>query len=244
MTKVVADNYPRNISQYVPNMEFAADVIDGVHIVTLGSPAALDADGIWDGVTANASANTYTSADYKNTFDGSSTSVTTTSGMIDALYGRCVTAVGSAGSNHVVTVIGKDYLGQGMREQFTLSGTTILYGKKAFKFVDSMTVAAGAAGDTARPRGRSSGRRREAARIDWPRADTDPCRATARYRAPRHANTDRRKRRESAAPGRERPRPTRIRRPRRSARSCRTCSRADAETRRGFPNRPTARPSP
>ena len=148
MSKVVADNYPRNISQYVPNMEFAADVIDGVHIVTLGAPEALDADGIWDGVTADASVNTYTSADYKNTFDGSSTSVTSTSGMIDAAYGRCLTVVGSAGSNHVVTVIGKDYLGQGMREQFTLSGTSIQYGLKAFKFVDKVSVAAGAAGDT------------------------------------------------------------------------------------------------
>jgi hypothetical protein len=36
MTKVVGDNYPRSISQYVPNMEFAADVVDGVHIVNLG----------------------------------------------------------------------------------------------------------------------------------------------------------------------------------------------------------------
>ena len=148
MSKVVADNYPRNISQYVPNMEFAADVIDGLHIVTLGAPEALDADGIWDGVTADGSVNTYTSADYKNTFDGSSTSVTSTSGMIDAAYGRCLTVVGSAGSNHVVTVIGKDYLGQGMREQFTLSGTSIQYGLKAFKFVDKVSVAAGASGDT------------------------------------------------------------------------------------------------
>jgi len=148
MTKVVADNYPRNISQYVPNMEFAADVIDGVHIVTLGSPAALDADGIWDGVTVDASANTYTSADFKSTFDGSSTSLTSIAGKMDAAYGRCLTVVGSAGSNHVITVIGKDYLGQGMREQFTLSGTTIQYGLKAFKFIDKVTTAAGAAGDT------------------------------------------------------------------------------------------------
>jgi hypothetical protein len=129
-------------------MEFAADVVDGRHIVTLGSPAALDADGIWDGVTVDASANTYTSADFKNTFDGSSTSLTSIAGKMDAAYGRCLTAVGSAGSNHVVTVIGKDYLGQGMREQFTLSGTTIQYGLKAFKFIDKVTTAAGAGGDT------------------------------------------------------------------------------------------------
>jgi len=148
MTKVYQDNFPRSISQYVPNMEFAADVVDGRCLFNLGSPAALDADGIWDGIAAIATAATFTSSDYKNTFDGSSTSVTTTSGKIDATYGRALTAVGTAGSNHVLTITGRDYLGQGMVEQLTLSGTTILYGTKAFKFVDTILVAAGAAGDT------------------------------------------------------------------------------------------------
>jgi len=45
-------------------------------------------------------------------------------------------------------ISGRDYLGQAMKEQLTLSGTTIQYGKKAFKYIDSMLVAAGAAGDT------------------------------------------------------------------------------------------------
>jgi hypothetical protein len=148
MTKAVADNYPRSISQYVPNMEFAADVVDGKHIVSLGAPAALDADGIWDGIAAEATAATFTSANYKSTFDGSSTSLTSTSGMMDALYGRTITAVGTAGSNHVLTITGRDYLGQIMVEQLTLSGTTILYGTKAFKYVDTVLVAAGAASDT------------------------------------------------------------------------------------------------
>jgi len=148
MSKVLADYYPRNISQYTPNMEFAADVVDGVHKVSLGAPATLDADGIWDGIAAEATAATFTSSSFKTTFDGSSTSVTTTAGMIDATYGRCLTAVGSAGSDHVLTITGRDYLGQLMQEQLTLSGTTILYGKKAFKFVDSVLVAAGQASDT------------------------------------------------------------------------------------------------
>ena len=96
MSRVVQDYHPRTISQYVPNMEFAADVVGDEHICYLGSPAALDADGIWDGVTADGSENTYTSSDYKSTFDGSSTSLTSTAGMIDATYGRCLTATGSA----------------------------------------------------------------------------------------------------------------------------------------------------
>ena len=149
MSRVVQDYHPRTISQYVPNMEFAADVVGDEHICYLGSPAALDADGIWDGVTADGSENTYTSANYKTTFDGSSTSLTSTAGMIDADYGRCLTATGSAGSNHVCTIHGRDYLGQMMQESLTLSGTTVIFGNKAFKYVDKVVIAAGASGDTA-----------------------------------------------------------------------------------------------
>ena len=148
MSKVNADNWPRSISQYVPNMEFAADVVGDQHIAYLGAPAALDADGIWDGVSATNSATSYDSSDYKSTFDGSSTSLTSTAGMIDATYGRCLTATGSAGSNHVCTITGRDYLGQIMQENLTLSGTTVIYGNKAFKYVDTLAIASGAASDT------------------------------------------------------------------------------------------------
>jgi hypothetical protein len=149
MSKVVADNYPRTINQYVPNMEFAADVVGNQVIVSLGAPAAPDADGIWDGVTVGtAGGDIHTSSDYKNTFDGSSTSLTTTAGMIDATYGRAVTCTGNASTDQVVTVIGRDYLGQPMRENFTLSGTTPQVGSKAFKYVDSTSCTVGTGGST------------------------------------------------------------------------------------------------
>ena len=148
MAKVNADNYPRTISQYVPLMEYASDVVGNAVIVSLGAPATLDADGIWDGVSATDSATTYTSADYKNTFDGSATSLTSTSGMIDATYGRTLSCTGSAGSNHVCTISGRDYLGQPMKENITLSGTSVIAGVKAFKYVDKLEIAVGAAGDT------------------------------------------------------------------------------------------------
>ena len=149
MTKVLGDYYPRSISQYTPNMEFAADVVEGTHIVSLGAPAALDADGIWDGVTVGTSGgDIHTSANYKTTFDGSSTSLTTTAGQIDATYGRCLTCTGNASTDQVVTIIGRDYLGQGIEEDFTLSGTTVLFGKKAFKYVDSTSCTAGTGGST------------------------------------------------------------------------------------------------
>tara|TARA_R110000744_G_scaffold133361_2_gene241715 strand:- start:2376 stop:3071 length:696 start_codon:yes stop_codon:yes gene_type:complete len=148
MSKVIADNYPRTISQYVPLMEYASDVVGNAVIINLGAPAAIDADGIWDGVSATNSATSYTSADFKNTFDGSSTSLTSTSGMIDATFGRTLSCTGSAGSDHVLSITGRDYLGQIMSESFTLSGTGVIAGKKAFKYVDSMAIATGAASDT------------------------------------------------------------------------------------------------
>ena len=65
MPKVVQDHFPRTINQYVPNMEFAADVVGDIVIANLGAPAAPDPDGIWDGVSATDSATSYTSANYK-----------------------------------------------------------------------------------------------------------------------------------------------------------------------------------
>ena len=142
-------NYnPKQINRRVPLMTFASDVKEGKCFVNFGAPATLDADGIWDGVSIGATTVTFTSADFKAaTFDGSSTSLVPYSlGQIDAPYGRALTAVGATGSeNHVVTVYGRDYLGQAMRETFTLSSTTQQVGYKAFKWVDYVSVAAGGA---------------------------------------------------------------------------------------------------
>lgn len=143
MSKVVGDNYPRNISQYTPNMEFAADVIQDTVIVSLGAPATLNADGIFDGVATTTAANTITSSSYATTFDGSSTSLTSVAGQIDATYGRALTCIGITGVTTAITVTGRDYLGQVMAETMTLGGTTTVAGLKAFKYVDSVAVAAG-----------------------------------------------------------------------------------------------------
>ena len=146
MTKQFPDYFPRTINQFVPSMEFAADVIDGVHIANLGAPAVPDPNGILTAAVATDSAQTHTT--WATTFDGSSTSLTTINGQLDATFGRGLTMLGTTGSDHVVTVRGRDYLGQPMRENFTLSGTVIQYGSKAFKYVDQVDVATGAASDT------------------------------------------------------------------------------------------------
>jgi hypothetical protein len=149
MSKVQADNYPRSISQYVPNMEFAADVVEGKHFISLGAPSTADPNGILVGASATDSATAFTSSDWATTFDGSSTHIgESVAGKVNAKYGRCLDATGTAGSNHVITVIGRDYLGQRMRENITLSGTLVIKGNKAFAYVDNVNVAAGAASDT------------------------------------------------------------------------------------------------
>ena len=143
MSRVVADNYPRSISQYVPDMEFAADVMQDNVIVTLGANAAANADGIF---ALGALDSLLTSADFANTFDGSSTSLTETVGMMDSPYGRNVILFGDAATDSVCTLTGRDYLGQLMVEVFTLNGTTPVPGAKAFKYIDSLDAPAGGGG--------------------------------------------------------------------------------------------------
>lgn len=60
-------------------------------------------------------------------------------------YGRTLTVVASGAATSNVTVYGRDYLGQRMRESFTLNGTTPVVGKKAFRNVDRITAGVTAA---------------------------------------------------------------------------------------------------
>lgn len=102
----------------------------------LGSPVAADADGILNDASATDAAQTYDSTDFVATFTGA----------LDVP--RALTATGTSGSNHVITVTGKDEYGQPMSENLTLSGTNVIAGVKAFATVETIAVAAGAAGDT------------------------------------------------------------------------------------------------
>lgn len=55
-------------------------------------------------------------------------------------FGEVISLKGIANDARVVTVHGKDYLGNDMVEEITLSGTTAVPGKKAFKKVLKATV--------------------------------------------------------------------------------------------------------
>lgn len=145
MTARTADYHPRSKNLHVPNMSYAADVMIGQpFIAQFGAPATLDADGILDGVTIGTTAKVFDSDDWNVLFAALSDEV----GMIDAPYGRNLTATGNASTDQVVTVTGRDYLGQPMKENFTLSGTSVIAGKKAFKWVDRVDVTVGTGGTT------------------------------------------------------------------------------------------------
>jgi hypothetical protein len=143
MVKRQADNYPRNINTYVPLMQFSADINNEQMYASLGAPATLDADGILAAKAITTAGQTFTSADFPTTFDGSSTSLTRTQGKLDAVFGRCLTLFCSGGNTSVVTITGRDYLGQPMAESFTCNGATTVQGKKAFKYVDKIVNGTG-----------------------------------------------------------------------------------------------------
>lgn len=117
------------INGYVPGMAYSAQLVHGQPTpVSLGSPAAVDADEVINDVDADAVA----------------TTVATASWTASEPYGRTlrVTPGGDPGNSFAFDVRGFDYLGQPMVERFTGANgsTAILYGKKAFKRVTSTKI--------------------------------------------------------------------------------------------------------
>lgn len=129
---------PRRISKYVPGMQFAAgvDQASGFYNISFGSPSVASATAILlaPGALTSGAAATFT------TMTGALLDT------IDAPFGRNITVTGT--STRVLTVRGRDYLGQPMAEAITMSTGTIS-GKKAFKWIDSLSFSAVA--DTVNP---------------------------------------------------------------------------------------------
>lgn len=120
--------FPRRINDHVPLMQYAADVrFGGLGTIVIPAPATADADAIYNDLAGNSAVTT--AVNYE----------------MDAKFGRNVgvTASVATGANATVIVRGKDYLGQPMVETITVTnanGTTQQVGKKAFKWIDSLTV--------------------------------------------------------------------------------------------------------
>ena len=130
------DYFPTRINEYVPNMQYAADVrYGGMGTIVIPACAATSATAIAAAATANATAGTELLA---------------ASYTIDAKFGRNVimAASGATGSSAVFRVRGKDYLGQPMCEDIAVAnadGTTTKAGVKAFKTVTSVKATTAAA---------------------------------------------------------------------------------------------------
>lgn len=126
-------SFVSGLNYYVPAMQAAADLgqlLD--QRVSLGAPIVADADGILN--------------DQSIATAGSvSTFLTTLTEAAMGPFGRNVTVVASGAATSTVTVIGRDYLGQAMRETLTLNGTTPVVSVKAFKWIDKIDFGATAA---------------------------------------------------------------------------------------------------
>lgn len=130
MAAQVRNNFVDGFNYYVPAMQGGADMGQFLHgRMTFGKPVVADADAILNDQSIAAAVDT-------TTFLLSSSAIATAMSP----YGRNVTVVASGAATSNVTVIGRDYLGQPMRESFTLNGTTPVVGTKAFKYIDRITA--------------------------------------------------------------------------------------------------------
>jgi hypothetical protein len=147
MVQPTADYFPRAVSLYVPNCEYAidADLDNKVHTVDFGAPLALSANGLLAaGQMVNGAAFSVTDITTAAGGAGTATSIGYY-GMVpyDSLtvfngWGRNITAVASAANTRTLTVTGYDYLGQKMQEALAMNGNTTVQGLKAFAWVTSL----------------------------------------------------------------------------------------------------------
>jgi len=111
-------NFQRRINAYVPAMMYSADVNwNGNTRVNFGAPAANSATLVASALSLTPTGNLDLS----------------TVTPFPETYGRTVTIVASGANSNVVSLVGWDYLGQPIREDLTLNGSTPVNGKKAFK---------------------------------------------------------------------------------------------------------------
>lgn len=111
---------------YVPGMQAGGDLGQALNgRFDFGALVLADTDGILDGRSIAAA-------------DGTEETTFADAYSVDAMgpFGRTVTVVASGAATSTVTVIGRDYLGQKMRELLTLTGAVAVAGLKAFKYVD------------------------------------------------------------------------------------------------------------
>jgi hypothetical protein len=124
------DFFPMRINDWVPNMQYAADVrFGGFGTINIPAPAAASGTAYATGLLANAVIGVEM--------------LTTGPFTVDAKFGRnlVLTASGATGASAVYRIRGRDYLGQPMIEDIGVAnadGTTPKVGVKAFKYIESI----------------------------------------------------------------------------------------------------------
>ncbi len=125
------DHLPRRINQYVPAMQYAADVIHGApQRISFGTPAVAAVGFIVASVAlVSGAALTATVANDDLLGTGSG-----------AKWGRNVTITSGGANTRDATVVGRDYLGQPMAETIVFNGAATVQGVKAFAYIDSVAI--------------------------------------------------------------------------------------------------------
>lgn len=130
MAQRFASFFPQRINMHFANAAIGSyGAGQSPHIATfnLGTPYALDADAL---LAAESIASSGTTTTFAAAY------VATEAQM--GRWGRNITVVASGTASSVVRVVGRNYLGQLMRENFTLNNASIVQGVKAFRYVDKI----------------------------------------------------------------------------------------------------------
>jgi hypothetical protein len=129
-------HFPSGINEYVPKLTGAAEFNrDGAGIFSLGVLDVADTAGVLAALTAVGA--TYLSSAFVTGKAGQSL------GVVTAKYGRDITAVASGAATNVVTVTGRDFLGQKVVKAKALNGATPIALGVAYKYIDSIAIASG-----------------------------------------------------------------------------------------------------
>jgi hypothetical protein len=125
------DTWNPNVNMYVPDAQYSADIdyMTGEFRADFGAPPAISANGI-------IAAGNWAAAGSINVF-----APTYTRNAL-APFGRQLSLVGPATTTNVVTIRGRDYLGQPILETLTLNSATPVNTLKIYRWVESFSYTA------------------------------------------------------------------------------------------------------
>lgn len=130
MARRYASFFPQRVNMWFENAAIGSHgATNSPHIATFdfGVPNALDADAILAAQSIDPAGSTTTFA---------AAYVATEAQM--GKWGRNVTVAASGAATSVVRVLGRDYMGQPMREHLTLNGASTVQGVRAFRYIDEV----------------------------------------------------------------------------------------------------------